>query len=240
MGEGQGFAGPSGPSFMISDDEEDTKRIVRSAKEKRYEQLHTIIKSIRNSKKINDFYKMETSFKDLCSAHEKAKPVIAKEENGITPRFYTRILVEMEDLINETWEDTDGRKKMNKNNSKSLGALRQKLRKYIKNEFEDDVAKFRENPDDDDDVEDAVPQEEKADDDEDSDDESPDKSDFTKADMFKKDIKKSIGDDDESDDSYWDSSGEDESESSPDEDGDQKNWQEYFRKDKDKPDGEKD
>ena len=64
--------------------------------------------------------------------------------------------------------------------------LRQKLRKYIKNEFEDDVAKFRENPDDDDDVEDAVPQEDKADDDEDSDDERPDKSDFTKADMFKK------------------------------------------------------
>ena len=64
--------------------------------------------------------------------------------------------------------------------------LRQKLRKYIKNEFEDDVAKFRENPDDDDDVEDAVPQEDKADDDEDSDDESPDKSDFSKADMFKK------------------------------------------------------
>merc|ERR1711936_416670 len=161
-------------------------------------------------------------------------------DNGVTPRFYIRILVEMEDLINETWEDSDGRKKMNKNNSKSLGALRQKLRKYIKNEFEDDVAKFRENPDDDDDVEDAVPQEEKGDDDEDSDDESPDKSDFSKADMFKKDTKKSFGDDDESDDSYWDSSGEDESESSPDEDGDQKNWQEYFRKDKDKPDGEKD
>merc|ERR1719361_1697535 len=157
---------------------------------------------------------METSFKDLCSAHEKAKPVIAKEENGVTPRFYVRILVEMEDLINETWEDSEGRKKMSKNNSKSLGALRQKLRKYIKNEFEDDAAKFRENPDDDDDVEDAVPQEEKGDDDEDSDDESPDKSDFTKADMFKKDIKKSIGDDDESDDSYWDSSGEDESDDS--------------------------
>jgi translation initiation factor 3 subunit C len=67
---------------------------------------------------------METSFKELCVAHDKAKPVFVKEENGITPRFYIRILVEMEDLINETWEDTDGRKKMNKNNSKSLGALR--------------------------------------------------------------------------------------------------------------------
>jgi len=67
---------------------------------------------------------METSFKDLCSAYDKAKPVIVKEENGITPRFYVRILVEMEDLVNEMWEDTDGMKKMNKNNSKSLSALR--------------------------------------------------------------------------------------------------------------------
>merc|ERR1711902_89343 len=76
------------------------------------------------------------------------------EENGVTPRFYIRILVEMTDLIDETWEDSDGRKKMNKNNSRSLGALRQKLRKYIKNEFEEDVAKFRENPDEDDDADD--------------------------------------------------------------------------------------
>ena len=110
--------------LQISDDEEDTKRIVRSAKEKRYEALYTIIKTIRNSKKIKDFYKMETSFKELCSAHEKAKPVILKEENGVTPRFYVRILVEMTDLIDETWEDSEGRKKMNKNNSRSLGALR--------------------------------------------------------------------------------------------------------------------
>jgi len=39
---------------------------------------------------------------------------------------------------------------MNQNNSKSLGAVRQKLRKYICKEFEVDVAKFRENPDTDD------------------------------------------------------------------------------------------
>merc|ERR1712179_351833 len=176
---------------MISDDEEDTKRIVRSAKEKRYEALYTLIKSIRNSKKINDFYKMETSFKELCSAHEKAKPVIAKEENGITPRFYVRILVEMEDLVNAMWEDQDGRKKMNKNNSKSLSALRQKLRKYIKTDFEDDVAKFRENPDEDDDADEMPAQEEKEDDDDiDSDTEVINKSEFMKGpDTFKKEPK---------------------------------------------------
>ena len=130
----------------LSDDEEETKRIVRSAREKRYEALNTIIHSIRNSKKIKDFTKMESGFVDLTKAYEKAKPVVDREENGVTPRFFVRVLVELEDLINETWEDKEYRKKMNKNNSKSLGAMRQKLRKYIK-EFEDDMAKFRENPD---------------------------------------------------------------------------------------------
>merc|ERR1719515_273078 len=112
--EREQFTGPSGPSFMISDDEEDTKRIVRSAKEKRYEALYTIIKTIRNSKKIKDFNKMLTSYEELLKAFDKAKPVIAKEEGGVTPRFFLRILVEMEDLINETWEDSVGRKNMSK------------------------------------------------------------------------------------------------------------------------------
>lgn len=35
---------------------------------------------------------------------------------------------------------------MSKNNSKSLGSMRQKLRKYVK-DFEEDMSKFRENPD---------------------------------------------------------------------------------------------
>ena len=61
----------------------------------------------------------------------------------------------MEDLINETWLDREGRKNMSKINSKSLGALRQKLRKYIR-DFDDDMAKFRENPEADDDEEDAA------------------------------------------------------------------------------------
>ena len=66
--------------------------MVRSAKEKRYEQLHNIMKSIRNSKKIKDFNKMETSFQELTKAYDKAKSVIAKEEGGITPRSVQLVL----------------------------------------------------------------------------------------------------------------------------------------------------
>eukprot|EP00093_Oithona_nana_P003028 03028.XXX_116763_115000_1 [CDS] Oithona nana genome sequencing. len=217
-------------NFYMSDDEEETKRIVRSAREKRYEALNNLIHSIRNSKKIKDFNKMETHFVDLCKAYEKAKPVIEKEEKGVTPRFYVRILVELDDLINETWEDKDGRKRMSKNNSKSLGAMRQKLRKYIK-DFDEDMAKFRENPDanDDEEAEKAA--------DSDAEDESKDEDSsapVTKSSEFKKKSKSTTpadgDDDDDSDDSYWDSDSDEESSSSSEEDQKYASLRERFLK----------
>ncbi|OAD60074.1 Eukaryotic translation initiation factor 3 subunit C [Eufriesea mexicana] len=145
-------------AFTFSDEEEETKRVVRSTKEKRYEEIANLIKLIRNYKKIKDMSSMLSSFEDLMRAYQKALPVIAKEEGGQTPRFYIRCLVEMEDFINEVWEDREGRKNMSKYNSKSLTSLRQKLRKYNK-DFEEDIAKFRENPDQDDDEEEEKPEE---------------------------------------------------------------------------------
>lgn len=90
---------------------------------------------------------MLTSFEDFTRAYTKAQPVILKEEKGVIPKFVIRALVELEDFINVTWEDKDGRKSMSKNNGKSLGTLRQKFRKYIKDAFEIEIKKFRENPD---------------------------------------------------------------------------------------------
>lgn len=102
--------------MQFSDDEEEVKRVVRSAKEKRYEELTNLIKQIRNFKKIKDMSSMLNSFEDLQKAYVKATPVIIKEENGQTPRFYVRCLAEMEDFIIETWEDREFRKNMSKNN----------------------------------------------------------------------------------------------------------------------------
>lgn len=82
----------------------------------------------------------------------------------------------MEDLINETWEDRDYRKTMSKINSKSLSALRQKLRKYIREDFDDDMAKFRENPD----AEDEPEEVEKEDQSSDSEDEGRVKKSFSR------------------------------------------------------------
>ncbi|QQP39733.1 Eukaryotic translation initiation factor 3 subunit C [Caligus rogercresseyi] len=129
--------------WWLSDGEDEggKKRVLRSVKDKRYEKLMTLMKDIRNSKKIRDFNKMETSFQDMTKARANLKD---SEEGSM--RFYTRILVEMEDFINESWENREERKKMSKINSKSLGALRQQFRKYVR-DYEELMTEFRKDPD---------------------------------------------------------------------------------------------
>lgn len=195
--------------FQFSDEEEEVKRVVRSQKEKRYEDLTSLIKAIRNHRKIKDMASVLQSFEDLSRAYQKALPVIMKEENGVTPRFYVRSLAELEDFINEVWEDREGRKNLSKNNARSLGQLRQKFRKYVK-DFDGDLAKFRESPDEEDE-----PEEEKVEEvSESSEDEAP----APKAVTFKKEEKKAPKEADDSDDSIdWGSDSESDSDSSEEE-----------------------
>lgn len=184
--------------------------MVRSTKEKRYEEITNLIKAIRNHRKIKDMASLLQSFEDLIRAYQKALPVIMKEENGVTPRFYVRALAELEDFINEVWEDRDGRKNLSKNNSKAFGPLRQKFRKYVK-DFEADLAKFRESPDEEDEpeVEEKVEEESES-----SEDEQP----APKAVSFKKEEKKPPKEADDSDDSIdWGSDSDSDSDSSEEE-----------------------
>ena len=108
--------------------------------------------------------------------------------------------------------------------------MRQKLRKYIK-DFDEDMAKFRENPDanDDEEAEKAA--------DSDAEDESKDEDSsapVTKSSEFKKKSKSTTpadgDDDDDSDDSYWDSDSDEESSSSSEEDQKYASLRERFLK----------
>ncbi|XP_040565964.1 eukaryotic translation initiation factor 3 subunit C [Lepeophtheirus salmonis] len=192
-------------AFLLSDGEEDgKKRVLRSVKDKRYEKLLNIMKDIRNSKKIKDFNKMETSFQEMTKARANLKD---SEEGSM--RFYVRILVEMEDFINETWENREERKKMSKTNSKSHSALRQQFRKYIR-DYEELMKEFRKDPDAPDgeyEVETKVESDKELSGEEDEDDVANRK--------IKESFIRQTGamDDDSGSDSYWDSS---EAESSSD------------------------
>lgn len=105
----------------------------------RFEELTNLIRTIRNAMKIRDVTKCLEEFELLGKAYGKAKSIVDKE--GV-PRFYIRILADLEDYLNELWEDKEGKKKMNKNNAKALSTLRQKIRKYNR-DFESHITNYK-------------------------------------------------------------------------------------------------
>ncbi|TPX42426.1 hypothetical protein SeLEV6574_g05610 [Synchytrium endobioticum] len=125
------------------DEEEDVKRVVRSARDKRFEDMRSAVKSLKNASKINDWIAIQNEFDRLNKLHSKAASVILKEG---TPRFYIRALIRTEDLVKK-WssdENKDKTKKMNPSTSKAFTAMKQKIKKHNKM-FEADIAKLREN-----------------------------------------------------------------------------------------------
>lgn len=123
-------------NYNLSDDEEESKRTLRSAKDKRFEEIQSVIKALRNSKKIKDVGKVLEEFDTLTKAFAKSLKVIEKE--GV-PVFYIRCLVEIEDFIAQCWTE---KSTMSKQNVKSLGSLRSKFKKYVK-DFEVQMVSFR-------------------------------------------------------------------------------------------------
>ncbi|XP_065663279.1 eukaryotic translation initiation factor 3 subunit C isoform X3 [Hydra vulgaris] len=146
-------------SYQFSDDEEDAKRVVRSAKDKKFEVLQVSLKSIRNSMKINDVVKIQTEYENLTKGYEKSKTIIQKE--GI-PNFFIKGLADLEDFIQQQWEDAEGRKKLSKLNAKALASLRQKVKKFNR-EFEEKIVDYKKDPSKYEEVEEEEENEEDAD-----------------------------------------------------------------------------
>ncbi|GFO43165.1 eukaryotic translation initiation factor 3 subunit c [Plakobranchus ocellatus] len=201
-------AGISRAVLQFSDDEEETKRVVRSEKDKRFDELKGIIKVLKNHKKIKDMANVLTDFESLTKAFDKARKVVDRE--GL-PRFYIRTLADLEDFVNECWEDKEWRKNISKGNSKGLTTVRQKIKKYNR-DFETQLTAYRENPDAGDD--DAEEEDESKPAAEESDDEEMAKPVVKKEEKAPKAPKVPTGDDDDSD---WGTESSEESSSSEDE-----------------------
>ncbi|KAJ3099826.1 Translation initiation factor 3 subunit c [Phlyctochytrium bullatum] len=133
-----------------SSDEEEVqrkgKKVMRSAKDKRYDDMRSIVKLLNNGKKINDWVAIQNEFDKLNRAYAKTAAVIERE-GGPKPRFYFRTLALLEDFVKDTLapEKKDALKKMNALNAKALNAMKQKVKKHNKT-FEADIEAWRNNP----------------------------------------------------------------------------------------------
>ncbi|DBA87382.1 hypothetical protein WJX77_002170 [Trebouxia sp. C0004] len=141
--EGSQKKGPS--RFMIGSsdsDSEDDKRVIRSAKDRRFDELQATCHEIRNKVNINDWSSVQSLFDKLNKQLEKTQKVT--DAIGV-PRVYVRILVELEDGLKKTLADKDAKKKMSPTNAKALNTMRQRLKKHNVS-FQEQIDKFRENP----------------------------------------------------------------------------------------------
>lgn len=135
---------PLGRAAFLKSDSEDSEdegpRVVKSARDKRWEAMIATIKSMRNHLKINDWNAIVNDFDALTKQLQKASAIVAKE--GV-PKFYYKTLLMLEANTNKTLEDKEAKKKMSPTNAKSLNSMRQKVRKHNK-ELEEPLAAIRE------------------------------------------------------------------------------------------------
>lgn len=131
--------------------------MVKTGQDKRREALTQMMADLKNHLKINDFGSLLSDFERLSEEVDKSlngnAALIDLEKGDILPNVVARAFVKIEDAINESTQATKEKKvTLSKQNSMSLNKLKQKLKKYLsstgpaENNFEKQLAKFRENP----------------------------------------------------------------------------------------------
>jgi translation initiation factor 3 subunit C len=186
--------------LAFSDDEDssddDDVRIVKSGKDRAFEFFQKQIGSLYRAMKARDYYAIQTLFDDLMKAMIKAKQYL---KTGV-PRPLVRILVDLENYINERLQDKEQFKVISARQSRAVNRMKLTLKKHNV-AYKVVMDAYRENPDtddllaDDDDDDDEDKENAADDDDSSSSSSSSSDSDLKKK---KKDVKPVDSDDSDS------------------------------------------
>ncbi|CEM01904.1 unnamed protein product [Vitrella brassicaformis CCMP3155] len=126
-----------------SSSDEDEKRVVRSARDKRFDEMRTAVHNMRNHIRIGDFSELLTDYEDLLKSLVKARQIV--DEQG-KPKFFVKAIYELEEFISTTYADRVAFKKLSKSKAIAFNTLRSKVRKGNE-EFREDIDHCRMDPD---------------------------------------------------------------------------------------------
>ena len=124
---------------------EEERQIIKSARDKRFDELDAIVKEIENKVRNKDWAQVSENF-DKAG---RLVPNLIKTLDGRTPKLYIKVLADLDEEIRTAWEDQkSGAKKMNTLSQKGLNAVRQKVRKLVKeDQYAKDIQAYRKDPD---------------------------------------------------------------------------------------------
>lgn len=123
-----------------SDSEDESRRVVKSAKSKRQDEIDASIKIMENGTKINDWVVISAEF-------DKLVRLITRQANAADPLpvSFIKIVLSLEESQIAANENTAVKKKMNATNAKALNTMKQKLKKTIR-ENEEIIEKYKADP----------------------------------------------------------------------------------------------
>eukprot|EP01123_Difflugia_compressa_P002399 TRINITY_DN13113_c0_g1_i1.p1 TRINITY_DN13113_c0_g1~~TRINITY_DN13113_c0_g1_i1.p1 ORF type:complete len:893 (-),score=210.17 TRINITY_DN13113_c0_g1_i1:27-2705(-) len=145
--------------FMIgadSGEEEEEKRIVKTATEKRFQEMTKWVGKVQMAMKNDDWAVVETEWDGLVKCVIKSKSLL--EQNF--PKFYASFLVELDDKINDTLSNKETMKAMKAKKAHFFNRIKLHFRKFYKedkltldkmNQYRLDPDSFKEELEDDED-----------------------------------------------------------------------------------------
>ncbi|KAH7927117.1 hypothetical protein BV22DRAFT_1061497 [Leucogyrophana mollusca] len=123
------------------DSDEDVKRVVKSTKDKRVEEIEATGKVMDNALKINDWVAISNEF-------DKLLRLVQRQSNSAEPipPFFIRTLTSLETSLNAALtKEKEAKKKMNATNARALNSMKQKVKKTAK-EYEKETQQFQNDP----------------------------------------------------------------------------------------------
>ncbi|KIM75445.1 hypothetical protein PILCRDRAFT_670892 [Piloderma croceum F 1598] len=124
------------------DSESEVKKVVKSAKDKRLDEMEATGKVMDNGLKINDWVAISNEFDKLAR--------MVQRQNNVAepiPPFYVRTLISLEKSLNTAIvKEKEAKKKMNATNNRALNAMKQKMKRAAK-EHEKEIKQYQMDPD---------------------------------------------------------------------------------------------
>ncbi|KAI3613468.1 hypothetical protein CBS9595_004301 [Malassezia furfur] len=110
-----------------SDSEEEVRKVIKSAKDKRLDEFEGVVHTIENAQRIDDWVTISKEFdalQRLCDRQRKLGESI--------PSSYIKLLSSLDAFLAKSLADKDAVKKMKAPNAKAMNGMKQKLKKTVK------------------------------------------------------------------------------------------------------------